>query len=144
MTDSFEGRLAALHPAPPSVDRSSFYFRAGQASRDRSVRTWQCIAGSALALMVAAVGLSFWRIAEVEAERVSHPVIVRLPAEPPPTPAPSPSFVEEDTRPYAPPMASPLGADDPTAAEVAATLELRRNILTAGTTYLDAQSRNAR
>ena len=144
VTDSFEIDLAALRPAPARANQASFYFRAGQASRDRAVRTWQCLGGTALALMLAVVGLSFWRISEVEAERLSHPVIVRLPAEPPPAPAPGPILVEEDTRPYAPPMAPPIEASDPTAAEVAATLELRRNILTAGTTYLDAQSRNAR
>ena len=151
VTDSFERDLAALHPAPASANQASFYFRAGQASRDRAVRTWQCIGGAALALMVAAVGLSFWRIADPEARvaetdavRIPNPVIVPAPADLPSAPQPSPSFADEDTRPYAPPMTPRAIESDPTAAELAATLELRRNILTAGTTYLDAQSRNAR
>ncbi len=151
VTDSFEIDLAALRPAPARVNQASFYFRAGQASRDRAVRTWQGLGGAALALMLAAVGLSYWRIAdaevrvaEAEARRTQNPVVVQAPVEVPAVPIPSPILIEEDSRPYAPPMAPPIEASDPTTAEVAATLELRRNILTAGTTYLDAQSRNSR
>jgi hypothetical protein len=148
MTDSFESDLAELRPTPASADRASFYFRAGQASRDRSVHTWQGVASAALVVLFAAAGVGYWRIAdaearvaEAEARRTQNPIVVQVPAEVPQTPAPSPILIEEDSRPYAPPMAPHPDADDPSAAEVAATLELRRNILTAGTTYLDAQSK---
>ena len=148
MTDSFEGDLAALRPLP-AAGQASFYFRAGQVSRERSVRTWQRVAGGALALLLGTVGASFWRIAdaeerasEAEAQRVRNPVVVRVPEEL--APSPSPQLIEEDSRPYAPPMSPRVPDSDPTAAEMAATLELRKNILTAGTTYLDSQSRKTR
>jgi len=151
MTDSFEGNLAALRPAPASVDRASFYFRAGQASRDPRVRIWQCIAGSALALLIATVCVGFGRFAdaearatEAEAQRTRNPIVIRVPAEVPPAPSPNPIDSEDDDRPYAPPMSPGVPESEPTAAELAATLELRRNILTAGTTYLDSQSRKTR
>ena len=149
MTDSFEGDLAALRPLP-AAGQASFYFRAGQVSRERSVRTWQRVAGGALALLLGTVGASLWRISEAEARasaaealRVSHPVVVRIPAEVP-APLPSPQSIEEDSRPYAPPMSPRAPDSEPTADEMAATLELRKNILTAGTTYLDSQSRKRR
>ena len=149
MTDSFEGDLAALRPVP-AAGQASFYFRAGQVSRDRAIRMWRCVAGATLALLLGTVGASFWRISDAEdrasevmAQRVSNPVIVHVPVMPV-APPPSPQLIEEDTRPYAPPMSPRVPDSEPTAEEMAATLELRKNILTAGTTYLDSQSRKRR
>ena len=150
MTDSFEGNLAALRPAPATVNQASFYFRAGQVSRDRAVGTWQRIGGASMLLLFATVGVSFWRITEAEArateaeaKRSQPPLIIPAPSVEAvvPSPAPSPVFVDDDQRPYAPPMTPREPETSPTPSEVATTLELRRNILTAGTTYLDAQTK---
>ena len=149
MMDSLEHRLAALRPAPAGVGQASFYFRAGQVSRQRAMRTWQAIAGVAVALSLVALGTAGWRIqaaearlAEAEARRPA--VVVVAPVEPP-TPYPPPSAsAEEDLRPYSPPVAPCAPEDAPGPGEVASTLELRRSILTAGVSYLDAQPKQTR
>ena len=145
MTDSFEGSLAALRPAPAGVGQASFYYRAGQVSRERAVRTWRLVGSTALALTLATAGFSAWRIHDAEtrlaaAEARPIPTASAAPLEPalPPLP-PSPS-ADEDLRPFSAPMVPPDAEDDMTPSEGASTLELRRNILTAGVTYLDAQS----
>ncbi len=146
MTDSFEGNLAALRPAA-GVGQASFYYRAGQVSRERAVRTWRLLGGVAIALLLVTVGICAWRIrdaelriADAEAKRIPT-AAVAVPPEPIPLP-PSPS-ADEDLRPYAPPMSPPDADDDMTPGEVASTLELRRNILTAGLSYLDAQPKRS-
>ena len=145
MTDSFEFRLAALRPAPAAVGQASFYYRAGQVSQERAVRRWQFVAAAAAILMTATVGLCGWRVAEAEA-RVADaeakrvlPTVVAVPAEIPPTLPPLSASADDDLRPYAPPMMPPKLEAGPTSGEVASSLELRRNILTAGVSYLDAQ-----
>ena len=145
MTDSFEFKLAALRPAPAGVGQASFYYRAGQVSQERAVRRWQFIAAGAAILMTATVGLCGWRIAdaearvtEAEAKRVP-PMVVSVPAEISPAVPPLNASADEDLRPYAPPMVPPRPEAGPTSGEIASSLELRRNILTAGVSYLDAQ-----
>ena len=143
MTDSFEFKLAALRPAPAGIGQASFYYRAGQVSQTRAVRRWQLVAAAAAILMTATVGLCGWRIAEAEA-RVADAEAKRVPptvvsTEIPPAVPPLSASVDEDLRPYAPPMVPPKPEVGPTSGEVASSLELRRNILTAGVSYLDAQ-----
>ena len=142
MTDSFEGNLAALRPAA-GVGQASFYYRAGQVSKERAVRTWRLLAGSAIALLLVALGICAWslrdaeiRIAEAEAKRIPTATIA---VSPEPLPIPISPSADEDLRPYAAPMSLAEPVDDMTPGEVASTLELRRNILTAGLSYLDAQ-----
>ena len=144
MTDSFEFKLAALRPAPAGVGQASFYYRAGQVSQERAVRRWQFVAAAAAILMTATVGLCSWRIAEAEArvaeaEAKRVPPTVVVPTEIPPVVPPLSASADEDLRPYAPPMVPPRPEAGPTSGEVASSLELRRNILTAGVSYLDAQ-----
>ena len=146
LTDSFEGSLAALRPTPAGVGQASFYYRAGQVSRERAVRTWRLVGSAAVALTLATVVFSAWRIHDAEtrlavADARPIPTASAAPAEPalPPLP-PSPS-ADEDLRPFSAPMVPPDAEDEMTPSEVAGTLELRRNILTAGVTYLDAQQR---
>ncbi len=143
LTDSFEHRLAALRPAPADVGQANFYFRAGQVSRDRRVRTWQIITGCTVAVLLATVGIFGWRLHEAEtrvaeAERKQVPVpptvrAVEIPILPP--------SADEDLRPYSPPMVPRAAERGPTPGEIASSLELRRNILTAGMSYLDAQQK---
>ena len=143
LTDSFEHRLATLRPAPADVGQANFYFRAGQVSRDRQVRTWQIITGCMVAVLLATVGIFGWRLHEAEA-RIAEADIKR--ASPSPTFRPLetpvlPPSVEEDLRPYSPPMVPRATEPGPTPSEIASSLELRRNILTAGLSYLDAQQK---
>ena len=142
LTDSFEHRLAALRPAPADVGQANFYFRAGQVSRDRQVRTWQILTGCTVAVLLATVGMFGWRvheaemrIAEAEMKPVPTPAVrpVEIPILPPST--------DEDLRPYSPPMVPRATEPGPTPGEIASSLELRRNILTAGMSYLDAQQK---
>ncbi len=145
MTDSFEFKLAALRPAPAGIGQASFYFRAGQVSQERAVRRWQFLAAGAALLLTATVGLCGWRIAdaearvtEAEAKRVP-PMVAAVPEEISPVVPSQSASTDEDLRPYAPPMVPPRPEAGPTSGEVASSLELRRNILTAGVSYLDAQ-----
>ena len=143
LADSFEHRLAALRPAPADVGQANFYFHAGQVSRDRQVRTWQILTGCTVAVLLLTVGLLGWRLHDAET-RIAEVDMKR--ASPPPTFRPLetsvlPPSVEEDLRPYSPPMVPRATEPSPTPGEIASSLELRRNILTAGMSYLDAQQK---
>ncbi len=147
MTDSFEGSLAALRPAPAGVGQASFYFRAGQVSREHAVHVWQIVAGIAAVLLLTTVGICGWRIADAEA-RVAEaeakrlpPTVIPVPAEMPIAQFPPNASADEDVRPYSPPLVPPAAEDGMTPGEIASALELRRSILTAGVSYLDAQPR---
>ena len=143
LTDSFEHRLAALRPAPADVGQANFYFRAGQVSRDRQVRTWQILTGGTVAVLLITMGVFGWRVheaearlAEVEMKQVSPTSTARTVE----TPASQP-IADDDLRPYSPPMVPRAAERGPTPDEIASSLELRRNILTAGVSYLDAQQK---
>lgn len=145
LTDSFEHRLAALRPAPAGVAQANFYFRAGQVSRDRRVRTWQIVTGCTVAALLATVGMFGCRLHEAET-RIAEGEMKQVPAPSTVHPLEIPTVIlppstDEDLRPYSPPMVPRATERGPTPGEIASSLELRGNILTAGMSYLDAQQK---
>lgn len=138
----FEWSLAALRPADTDMARPSFMFKAGQASRQKVVWFWRCIAGGlGVVIVVGGLAVSGWiqaeqqraeaMVAEARASQAlaTRPAIVTEPT-PDPTPAPIPSPTLITTRPTFPrPVAV---SEEVSPSEVAAALERRRNILVGG------------
>lgn len=131
----FEWSLAALRPADADVARPSFMFKAGQASREKSVRFWQCVtAGLAVLLLVGVVAAFGMVTAEQQrAEAIVAEVRAAYNAQPAPTPATSSieTVVTTPTGPIPRPKPAVI-AQIPAPTEVAAALDRRRNILVGG------------
>ncbi len=132
----FEWSLAALRPADADVARPSFMFNAGQASRQKAVWFWRCVAGG-LGVAMAAGGLAGFGLVQAEQQRAAATVAELTAAHAPrstittvPTPDltdPSPAVV---TQPVAP-RHTPAAEEAPPS-EIAAALDRRRNILVGG------------
>lgn len=142
----FEWSLAGLRPTDPDVARPSFMFKAGQASREKAVRFWQCVTAG-LGVLIVVGGVAVFGL--VSAERQRAAVIVEqqaaLSAEqqarratPAPVqveiPTPSPSTDPQPTVESRPsvPRAATVVTNDPGPVGIAAALERRRNILVGG------------
>lgn len=132
----FEWSLAALRPADADVARPSFMYKAGQASRQKAVWLWQCVAGVLAILLVtgaiATVGL-------VQGER--QQVAAALAEETATRARNQPARIapEQTSTEHYPPAARPTvptrpvtPLEQPAPAEIAAALERRRNILVGG------------
>lgn len=150
LNDSVEFQLAALRPAPANVGQANFYFRAGQASRDRTLRHWQRVVSGLIIALVAVAGYGGYRIHDSEKRfadaLAGRPVESAKIGEPPaPVIAVEPyQAIDEPTMPYSPPMVPASADEEPTPVEVADSLELRRKILTVGVTYFDLQQSKQR
>lgn len=136
----FEWSLGSLRPADVDVARPSFMYKAGQASRTRQVRFWQCVSAGLAVLMVvggvAGYGLmnanrqqavmeeTRAQTALPRPERVTPPSVPEqpVPPEPPYTP----------TARSASPVPELEPTDEPTPAAIAAALVRRRDILVGG------------
>ena len=138
----FEWSLAALRPADADVARPSFMFKAGQASRDRVVRFWRCVAGGLVLVMVVG-GVAAFGIVTAEHQQATAVVAELRAAQAqthPPRPTtttttvPTPELTDPPplivTRPVSP-RHTPTAEEAPPS-EVAAALERRRNILVGG------------
>jgi hypothetical protein len=135
----FEWSLAGLRPAGPDVARPSFMFKAGQASRDKAVRFWQCVTAG-LGVLIVVGGVAVVGVMSSEHQRTATTVeqqakrIVPAPvpvAPPPPSPDPRPTGETVETVASVPRPAT-LVTNEPTPADIAAALERRRNILVGG------------
>jgi hypothetical protein len=62
----FEWSLAALRPADSDAGRPSFMFKAGQASRERVVRFWRVLALGCLGALIGGGAMAFWTVVEAE------------------------------------------------------------------------------
>jgi hypothetical protein len=155
----FEWSLASLRPVDSDAARQSFMYKAGQASRDGSVRFWRVIAVGCLVGLVGCGTLTFWTMRDAQ-ERVAVAVAEAKASAarlgngdraagvlPPPARnaaegatdwnlersegvGPGHPFPSETPIPLAP-LATARG-DTPTPRDIAAALQLRRDILTAG------------
>jgi hypothetical protein len=148
----FEWSLAALRPADSGAERPSFMFKAGQASRDTEVRFWRWAAVGCGLLLAAGAGASGWLIAD--ATRRAELADARASRAENPTPQPPPRSGEgesetlsgsdrvaseasrvrssiDDPTPQPPPR-SGQGEKIPSPRDIAAALQLRRDILVAG------------
>ena len=134
----FEWSLAALRPADADVARPSFMFKAGQASRDKVVRFWRCVAGGLVVLLVVGAVASFGMVTSEQQHEAAVVAELRAAQVHPPRPGvetiPTPDLTEPPpvvvTRPVAP-RHTPTAEEAPPS-EVAAALERRRNILIGG------------
>lgn len=135
----FEWSLAGLRPSDPDVARPSFMFKAGQASREKAVRFWQCVTAG-LGVLIVVGGVAVFGLVSAEQQRAAviverqqamrvmpAPVQVELTA---PAPSPEPRSVVESL-PSVPRSASVV-TNDPGPSDIAAALERRRNILVGG------------
>ena len=151
----FEWSLAALRPADSDAERPSFMFKAGQASRDGTVRFWRVIAVGCLAALTGCAGMAFWMVTEAREQlALAEAKVASLPrGDQEKNPSPQPplpkgegenctSSGEFDSSP--PPSPASTVSKRPwesgpggegfstTPREIAAALRLRRDILTAG------------
>lgn len=129
-----------LRPTDADVTRPSFMFKAGQASRDKVVRFWRCVAGGLVLVMVVG-GVAAFGVVTAEHQQATA-VVAELRAaqaqtHPPrpttstvPTPEPADTPIVVVTRPVHP-RYTPTAEEAPPS-EVAAALERRRNILVGG------------
>jgi hypothetical protein len=136
----FEWSLAGLRPADPDVARPSFMFKAGQASREKAVRFWQCVTAG-LGVLFVVGGVAMFGVVSAEQQRaaaiVEHQQAIRvmpapvqvIPLVPGTAPAPEPRPAES-----IPPLprSATVVTNDPTPADIASALERRRNILVGG------------
>jgi hypothetical protein len=130
----FEWSLAALRPADADVGRPSFMFKAGQASRDRAVRFWQCVSAGLVVLMVASAiaAYGYGAASAVQHREATHE---NKPLLQPVTPFTSPVPDEStSTESFSRPSVAPFNAPTSTAlpADILAALEHRRKILSGG------------
>lgn len=137
----FEWSLAGLRPADPDVARPSFMFKAGQASRERAVRFWQCVTAG-LGVLIVVGGVAVFGVISAEQQRsavqseqraallAEQQAVRATPVRVVPLAPPSDLRPAETIPPL--PRSTAVVINDPSPADIASALERRRNILVGG------------